>query len=226
MPRRSPNIWDHPETYEIENCAADPDGSLWAAMASVVHWTDRDVLDLGCGSGFHLPLFAATARAVRGVEPNPDLVALASRRTRRLGNVEVIEGLAQQLPVPNASYDVVHARWAYFFGPGCEPGLVELERVLTPGGAALIIDNDPTRSTFGRWFSAGYPTVDAVAVEDFWAAHGWSRERIDMGWRFDSREDLAAVVRLELPPAVAEAALADHEGLEIDYAVNLWWKRY
>ena len=226
MPRRSPNIWDHPGTYEIENLAADPDGSLWASMASVAPWADRDVLDLGCGSGFHLPLFATTARSVLGVEPNPDLVAMAARRTRRLANVEVTDGLAEHLPVPDASYDVVHARWAYFLGPGCEPGLLEIDRVLTPGGTALIIDNDPTRSTFGRWFSAGFPTVDAVAVEDFWATRGWSREQIDMGWRFESREDLEAVVRLELPHAVAEAALADHEGLEVGYAVNLWWKQY
>lgn len=194
-------------------------------MESVAAWTDRRVLDLGCGTGFHLPLFARTAQTVLGVEPNPDLVALAKRRTRRLSNVEVLEGLAQEIPAADCSVDVVHARWAYFFGPGCEPGLAEIDRVLAPGGTALIIDNDPTRSTFGRWFSAGFPTVEAAAVEDFWAAHGWSRERIEMGWRFESREDLEAVVRLELPPVVAETALADHEGAEVDYAVNVWWKR-
>lgn len=223
--RRSPNIWDHPGTYEIENRAADPDGSLWSAMEAVVSWTGRDVLDLGCGTGFHLPLFARTARTVRGVEPNPDLVALAARRTRRLPTVEVIEGLAQEIPVSDRSVDVLHARWAYFFGPGCEPGLAEIDRVLAPGGTALIVDNDPTRSTFGRWFAAGFPSIDAAAVADFWAARGWSREQVDMGWRFESREDLEAVVRLELPPTVAETALADHQGLEVEYAVNLWWKR-
>ena len=195
-------------------------------MATIAPWTDRDVLDLGCGTGFHLPLFAATARSVRGVEPNPELVALARRRTRRLENVEVIEGLAQEIPIPAGTCQVVHARWAYFFGPGAEPGLAELERVIAPGGTALIIDNDPTRSTFGRWFSEGFPTVDPVAVETFWTAHRWSRERVDMGWRFESREDLEAVVRLELPPPVAEAAVAGHVGLEIDYAVTLWWKRF
>ncbi|BBH17807.1 methyltransferase type 11 [Nocardioides baekrokdamisoli] len=226
QPRRSPNIWDHPGTYEIENRAADPDGALWAAMSSIASWADRDVLDLGCGTGFHLPLFASTARSVVGVEPNPDLVALARRRTRRLASVDVIEGLAEQLPLADASVDVVHARWAYFFGPGSEPGLTELDRVIAPGGTALIIDNDPTRSTFGRWFAEGFPTVDAAAVESFWAERGWAREQVDMGWRFESREDLEAVVRLELPPTVAEAALVDHPGLAVDYAVNLWWKRF
>ena len=52
-------------------------------MLALVDWAGRDVLDLGCGTGFHLPRFAETARTVVGVEPHPDLVALARRRTRR-----------------------------------------------------------------------------------------------------------------------------------------------
>ena len=61
-----------------------------------------------------------------GVEPHPDLVALARRRTRSLAHVSVLAGTAQAIPLPDASVDVVHVRWAYFFGPGCEPGLREL----------------------------------------------------------------------------------------------------
>jgi SAM-dependent methyltransferase len=224
--RPSPNIWQTPGTYEIENRAADPDGRLWSAMAGIAPWTGRDVLDLGCGSGFHLPLFAATARTVVGVEPHQDLVALARRRTRRHAAVTVLDGTAQAVPLIDHSVDVVHARWAYFFGPGSEPGLTELERVIRPGGTALVIDNDPTRSTFGGWFAEGFGSVDPAAVEAFWVGHGWSRERIDMGWRFETREDLEAVVRIELPPTVADAAIAAHEGLEVDYAVNLWWRRF
>jgi hypothetical protein len=122
--------------------------------------------------------------------------------------------------------DVVQARWAYFFGPGCEPGLRELDRVVRRAGAAFVIDNDPTRSTFGAWFGQGYPDVDPAVVERFWSTHGWTREPVDVGWRFSSRSDLESVVRIELPPEVADRVLAAHEGLEVDYAVNLWWRRY
>ena len=30
-------------------------------------------------------------------------------------------------------------------------------------------------------------------------------------------------MRIELDPPTAEAVLAEHEGLDVDYAVNLWW---
>ena len=195
-------------------------------MTAIASWAGRTVLDVGCGTGFHLPRFAAEAGSVVGVEPHPGLAALARRRTRRLPNVEVREGLAEALPLPDASVDVVHARWAYFFGPGCEPGLAELDRVVRRGGTAYVVDNDPTRSTFGGWFRRGYPEVDPAAVERFWSAHGWTRHPLDIRWEFASRGDLEAVVAIELPPQVARDVVATYDGLSVDYAVNLWVRHF
>ncbi len=196
-------------------------------MREVLDWSGRDVLDVGCGTGYHLPWFARTARSVVGVEPHPDLVALASRRARGSAGVRVLQGTAQQLPLADGSVDVAHARWAYFFGPGCEPGLGELARVVRRAGAAYVIDNDQTRSTFGRWFRRGYPHLPGSAeVERFWSRHGWTRTPVQTCWRFTSRADLESVVGIELPTVVAQQVIAEHAGLEVDYAVNLWWRRF
>jgi SAM-dependent methyltransferase len=229
----SPNIWDHPGTYELENLAFDPDGLVEQAMRSVAGWSGRDVLDLGCGAGFHLPRFAATARSVTGVEPHPALVAMARRRAARsrrtdpgLCPVEVRQGTAQAVPLPPASVDVVHVRWAYFFGPGSEPGLRELDRVVRRGGVAFVVDNDATSSTFGRWFRVAYPVVDPTVLERFWSVHGWHRIPVLTRWEFGSRTDLEAVVRIELDAAAAGRALAEHDGTVVDYAVNVWWRRW
>ncbi|MCW2783890.1 MAG: class SAM-dependent methyltransferase [Marmoricola sp.] len=196
-------------------------------MATRAGWTGRTLVDIGCGTGFHLPGFATVAAQVIGIEPHPPLAALARRRVRRLPNVVVHEASATALPLEDLSVDVAHARWAYFFGPGCEPGLAELDRVIRPGGTAFVIDNDPTRSTFGSWFRRGFPEVDPVAVERFWSARGWERDRLDIGWQFDTRADFEAVVRIELPTAVAEEVLAENPGATgTDCAINLWWRQY
>lgn len=225
--RPSPNIWQHPTTYEIENRAFDREHVLLGTMRDIADWTGRHVLDIGCGTGFHLPGFAATAARVTGVEPHHELRTLAARRVRRLANVDLLSGLADALPMDDRSVDFAHARWAYFFGPGSEPGLAELHRVLRPGGTAFVIDNDPTRSLFGSWFARGFPDIDPARVEAFWAAQGWQRERLDLAWTFETRDDLEAVVRIELPTAVAEEWLAAEEiPLRVDYAINLWWRRF
>ena len=222
----SPNIWHHTETYELENRSIDADGVIDRALRRVAEWADRDVLDLGCGTGFHLPRLASQARHVHGVEPHPALARLARRRTSRLGNVTVLTGTAQRIPLPPRSVDVVTARWAYFFGPGCEPGLSELDRVVRRGGAACVVDVDSSRSTFGSWFRRGYPMVDADEVARFWTGHGWQRVPLDVRMSFPTRADLEAVVRIELDPRLASEVLERHEGLEVDYAVNVWWRGY
>ncbi|WP_226913304.1 class I SAM-dependent methyltransferase [Gephyromycinifex aptenodytis] len=222
----SPNIWNHSQTYEIENQAVDPDGLIAAAMERLHDHDGARVLDIGCGAGFHLPFFARRASHVIGVEPHPPLVELARARVADLPDVEVRQGEAEALPVRERSIDVAHARWAYFFGPGAEPGLRELDRVMAPGGTAFVIDNDSTRSTFGAWFARAHPERDPLALQRFWRRHGWNREPVLMRWQMRSRADFEAVVRIEFAPTQAAAILREHEGCEVDYAVDLWWRRY
>jgi ubiquinone/menaquinone biosynthesis C-methylase UbiE len=215
----SPNIWHHSDVYEIENRAVDPEGALEATMREIRPWAGATMLDIGCGNGYHLPAFAAEAERVIGVEPHGDLVSQARRRVGSLSNVSVRHGSAQRLPVADASVDVAHARWAYFFGPSCKPGLREMKRVVRRGGVGFIIDNDPTRSTFGRWFARAYPQVDPAANDKFFTRHGWQTLRRDIRWRFEARADFEAVVGIEFDPQVAESIIAEHERVEVDYAV-------
>lgn len=230
-PRRgiipSPNIWKHPDVYEIENIGVDPDGVLESAMRGIHDWANQTVLDVGCGTGFHLPRFATDAARVVGVEPHPPLLRRASTRVAGLdGTVDVRSGTAQALPLPPSSVDVAHARWAYFFGPGCEPGLAELARVIRRGGTAFVIDNDATRSTFGSWFRRALPSHDPEAVERFWARQGWHRQPLNIQWEHPGRESFEAVVRIEFAPDVADQILAEHGGSSVDYAVNLFWRTF
>ena len=223
----SPNIWSWPLVYEVENLGVDRAGVIESTMRRVADWAGRDVVDLGCGTGFHLPLFTSEARSVVGVEPHPPLAERARQRVAGMPRVRVLEATAAATGLADASVDVAHARWAYFFGPGCEPGLAELERVVRPGGTAVVIDNDATRSTFGGWFRRGLPAYDPVAVERFWSRRGWTCVSLDIAWTFDTRVDFEAVVKIEFAPAVAREILAgDPTRTGVDYAVNLWWRRY
>ncbi|MEU8249846.1 class I SAM-dependent methyltransferase [Nonomuraea sp. NPDC048916] len=222
----SPNIWNSPQVYELENRAVDPDGAANAAMWALRPWRGATVLDIGCGTGYHLPGFAAAAARVIGVEPHGDLVALARRRCAELANVTVHAAAAQDLPLPDASVDVAVARWAYFFGPGSEPGLRELSRVVRRGGTAFVVDLDAGRGSFGRWFSRTVPTYSARRVEDFWQRHGWQRQPLDLRMVFERRADLEAVLRIEFAPRVAEQAIAETPGLELAYPNVLRWRHF
>jgi SAM-dependent methyltransferase len=219
----SPNIWKWPEIYEWENRAQDVEGAVWTALHEAVPWEGRDVVDVGCGDGFHLALFAG-ARSVTGVEPHPPLVARARARLGERPDVRVLEAGAVALPLPDASVDLVHARTAYFFGRGCEPGLAEAQRVLRVGGAIAIVDLDATVPPYGDWMRADLPRYDPAAVEAFFAAQGFSLRRIPSAWRFPDRATRDAVLRIEFG-RVAERAIAATVGLEIPVGYRLHVRR-
>ncbi|PRX48411.1 methyltransferase family protein [Prauserella shujinwangii] len=205
----SPNIWYYPEAYELENRVQDADGTLWSVLAEQAPWSGRDVVDIGCGDGFHLTRFAAAARSVVGVEPYQPLVRRAERRVAGLGTVSVLRGAAQRLPLPDGSADVAHARTAYFFGPGCDPGLREADRVLRPGGTLVIVDLDTRHAPYGDWMLADLPHYDADAVDAFFAAAGFACHRVEARWAFPDRASMEAVLRIEFSARVAERAIAE-----------------
>jgi len=222
---RAPNISGDPDLYEIENLAADPDGTVEAAMRRIRPWDGKVLMDIGAGTGFHIESFHDEAAHVIAVEPDPALRLALMRRLvdRNLTRTSVIGASAASIPIRDRSVDVAHARFAYFFGPGCEPGLVELERVLKPGGTAFIIGNDLRGGTFASWVRAAFDITDESIddTERFWIDQGFTIERLASRWRFQDRDAFERVVRLEFPAEDAERFLNDHPGLEVDYNLLL-----
>jgi len=221
----APNIGGHPGIYEIENRAIDPGGHVLAAMRNLAPWDGRMLVDLGCGTGFWLTGYARDAAKVIGVEPDPVLRERAASRIRGLPAVEVMPGSAEHLPLADRSVDVVHARFAYFLAPGSrgtggrrgtggdDAGLAEVMRVLAPGGSLVVVDNDYRWGQFAGLLAAAAkvaPQRTADDVDAWWRERGATRHEIRSQWSFASRSDLAAVLGIEFPAAVARAWLARH----------------
>jgi SAM-dependent methyltransferase len=220
---RAPNQADDPGLYEVENAAIDPAGVLAAAVWSAAPWDGRDVLDVGCGSGYWLPTYKQRARSVLGVEPDRSLLPLAAARDE---SVQVRHGSAEHIPLPDAAVDVVHARFAYFFPPGCDAGLAEVMRVLRPGGALVVIDNDHRWGEFAELLASSpwaAPQGRAETTDSWWAERGAVRHEVHSSWRFPDRAAVEAVLRLEFPGDLATAWLRDHPGrLELSYGYVLF----
>jgi SAM-dependent methyltransferase len=216
--RFAPNIGQHADIYEIENRAFHQAGHVLTAMRALASWAGRAVVDLGCGTGFWLPVYAADASQVIGIEPDPALRAAAGRRVdtscRAAGPpIDVLAGSAEHIPLTDNSVDLVHARFAYFFPPGTEAGLAEVLRVLKPGGRLIVVDNDYRWGQFADLLSAAAvspPPRTAATTDQWWADRGATRHEVRSEFRFASREDLAAVLHIEFPPEVADAWLSRH----------------
>lgn len=207
---RAGNQAGNPQLYELENRALDPSGVMLDAMRALAPWDGRVLVDLGCGSGYWLPIYADSGATAIGIEPDPSLLPLAEARDPR---VTVLAGSAEHIPLDDASVDVVHARFAYFFPPGVDAGLAEVMRVLKPGGALVVVDNDQRAGEFATLLDGSEwaaPQGLADQTDAWWASRGATRTEVMSSWQFDSRADFDAVLHLEFPAEIADRWLAGH----------------
>lgn len=105
-------------------------------------------LEIGFGTGMLAEMMAsrATAGLVAGVDPSPLMVETARRRLHHMGvRHELIEGTAENLPWPDASFDAAAALHSFQFWPDPVAALTEIRRVLRPGGRLILILRDHGR---------------------------------------------------------------------------------
>ena len=91
--------------------------------------SDVRLFDVACGSGYACSVAAQRGATVTGLDASQNLIHIAQARTP---DAEFVVGDMFELPFPDGSFDVVtsfNGIWA-----GCEAALVEVRRVLRPGG--------------------------------------------------------------------------------------------
>jgi SAM-dependent methyltransferase len=92
------------------------------------------VLDLGAGTGKLTEVLLDLGLDVVAVEPSEPM------RQRIAGRAEVLDGTAEQIPLPDASVDAVLVGQAFhWFDPNS--ALAEISRVLKPGGTVGLLWN-------------------------------------------------------------------------------------
>ena len=103
------------------------------------------VLDIGSGSGtdvIHAAMLVGSSGRVIGLDLTAAMREKCARNAAAHGltNVEVIEGHAEQIPLPDASVDVVTSNGVINLVPDKALAVREIYRVLRPGGRVQLAD--------------------------------------------------------------------------------------
>jgi len=113
------------------------------------------VLDVACGTGL---MSLAASRLTRGevtligVDPSPGMSAQARAKL----SFEIHEGVAEALPVPDASFDFVMMGYALRHVTDWDRAFREFARVLRPGGRVLLLEITRPASRGGKIFFDNY----------------------------------------------------------------------
>ena len=110
--------------------------------------TDKDVLDVACGSGYGSYLLAESgARHVSGIDISPKAIGYCRKRYS-LRNLSFETMDARDLGFADASLDVAVSFETIEHIDDQDAFLSELKRVLRPGG--LIIISTPNKAVYGK----------------------------------------------------------------------------
>ena len=107
------------------------------------------ILEAGCGPGFVTALLLESfpRASVTGLDLDPVMLAHARERVGESDRVRFIEGSAATTGLPGGSFDLVLARFLLQHVPNAHDVLIELRRVLSPGGRLIVVDADFAFST-------------------------------------------------------------------------------
>jgi demethylmenaquinone methyltransferase / 2-methoxy-6-polyprenyl-1,4-benzoquinol methylase len=126
-----------------------------ARVSSVLSNPDACVLDICCGTGdLMLALEARGSAQVYGSDfCHPMLVAARHKVERGRARSKLFEADALQLPLGDASLDLITIAFGFRNLANYQAGFEELRRVLRPGGLAAILEfSTPPNPTLARLY--------------------------------------------------------------------------
>jgi SAM-dependent methyltransferase len=145
----------------------------------------QKVLDVACGTGVVAVTAARRGANVSGLDLTPVLIERARHNANVAGvDIDFIDGDAEALPYPDASFDVVLSQFGHIFAPRPAVALREILRVLKVGGRVAFSTWPPEHFT-GRMFTfiARYlppppPGIEPPAPPALWGDPNVVRERL------------------------------------------------
>lgn len=130
-----PLIPDDPPASASEHCLRLM--HLRAYDEAVAHAAGRDVLDVGCNTGYGTLRFMPVANRVVGADVSPRAIDAALHRATD-GRPEFVVTTGFELPFANGSFDLVTSFQVLEHVPDPKAFLGELVRVARPGGTVIL----------------------------------------------------------------------------------------
>ncbi len=208
----------------------DATGNLLPALKKITSLKGQRILDLGTGTGRLPLLLGSQASQITGLDLHTGMLQenLAQRRVTG-GNWGLVQGNIMTLPFPTAWADVVTAGWAIghfqsWFAADwplqVDRALVEMERVVKPGGAVIIIE------TLGTGSLTPTPPSEGLAAYYAHLEKNWNftRQEIRTDFQFANVAEAVAQTEFFFGPEMA-AAIREQGWATVPEWTGVWGKR-
>ena len=209
----------------------DLDGAIPDALETIVDPAGLDVVDVGAGTGRLARLLAPKAGSVVLVDRSGEMLKTAAAQLHAAGHRNWTVRVADQrsLPLPDRSADLVVSGWSICYVASSNqpdhPGnlaavMREIERVLRPGGTAVIFE------TLGTGSSEPSPPD---SLTDYFRLlqeeYGFDARWIRTDYRFASYEEAQDLSGFFFGEEM-RVALGGADGTDLPECTGVWWRAF
>lgn len=229
MPTEKEVYEAHADQYERLIRREDYQNNLLAAIEDYCPLKGLDVVELGAGTGRLTRLLAPRVRSIKAFDSSAHMLAIAETSLREMGLTNWETGVAdhRQVPVQDASADLVISGWSFSYlavwggadwQSALRDGLNEIQRILRPGGMVLMIESLGTgtekprppehlRAYFDRLTEAGFE-------------RGWTRS----DYRFESLEEAVELSTFFFGEEMGQQ-VREKNWVILPECTGIWWKK-
>jgi ubiquinone/menaquinone biosynthesis C-methylase UbiE len=229
MPDRIAIYRDSPEVYDLLISREDYEGNLLKVLKRIVHLKDKDIADLGAGTGRLTSLLTPLIRSSLLTDSSEAMLKIAEQKLYAInfqGFTTHVSDIGE-VPADDKSFDIVFAGWALIskafrgnpWQKDVKESLEEMIRVTRPGGVIILVES------LGTGQENPHPPNDRFAdyFELLEKQEGFEKISIRTDYKFTSLEEKEKLLSFFFDKEMLDAG-TQNNSLVYPECTGIWWK--
>jgi ubiquinone/menaquinone biosynthesis C-methylase UbiE len=218
--------------YDAMVAREDYQGNIRRALESILPLAGIDVVEFGAGTGRLTRLLAPLVRSIRAYDASAHMLEVACSTLEATGTENWTLGVADngQIPEPDNSADLVIEGWSFGHATGWNPdgwrdeigqALSEMQRILKPGGTAILLETLGTGSATPQPPSPGLVELYEWLENERGCSHQWIRT----DYQFETVAEAEQLTRFFFGDELANR-IVQEQRLILPECTGIWWRRF
>ena len=220
------------DQYDAMVSREDYQGNLLPALEAIRPLAGLDVVEMGAGTGRLTRLLVPVVGHIRAYDASAHMLDTARPTLAATGfsNWSLAVGENHALPADTASADIAIAGWSFGHCCGWYPAswreeigkaLSEMQRVLRPGGTAIILE------TMGTGSTEPAPPTEALAAYYHWLEneHGFAASTLRTDYQFASVAEAVELTHFFFGDDLTDRIQREHLTI-LPECTGIWWKGF